>query len=192
VLLFADSDMLTDRLWVQRQPFFGQDIVSAFGDNGSLAVNAVDNMMGNRDLISIRTRANSARPFGRVDELRVEAERAYRATEERLQRELDETERRLNELQAAKGEGDMMVISDEQQAEIQRFMDRRLEIRKELRQVQHDLQRDIQGLGTRLKIINIALVPALVLVVALIYDVRRRRRQDKFAGHPVPKEADAA
>ena len=192
VLLFADSDMLTDRLWVQRQPFFGQDIVSAFADNGSLAVNAVDNMMGNRDLISIRTRANSARPFGRVDELRVEAERAYRATEERLQRELDETERRLNELQAAKGEGDMMVISDEQQAEIQRFMDRRLEIRKELRQVQHDLQRDIQGLGTRLKIINIALVPALVLVVALIYDVRRRRRQDKFVGHPVPKEADAA
>jgi ABC-type uncharacterized transport system involved in gliding motility auxiliary subunit len=192
VLLFADSDMLTDRLWVQRQPFFGQDIVSAFADNGSLAVNAVDNMMGNRDLISIRTRANSARPFGRVDELRVEAERAYRATEERLQRELDETERRLNELQAAKGEGEMMVISDEQQAEIQRFMDRRLEIRKELRQVQHDLQRDIQGLGTRLKIINIALVPALVLVVALIYDVRRRRRQDKFAGHPVPKEADAA
>ena len=192
VLLFADSDMLTDRLWVQRQPFFGQDIVSAFADNGSLAVNAVDNMMGNRDLISIRTRANSARPFGRVDELRVEAERAYRATEERLQRELDETERRLNDLQAAKGEGDMMVISDEQQAEIQRFMDRRLEIRRELRQVQHDLQRDIQGLGTRLKIINIALVPALVLVAALIYDVRRRRRQDRFVAHSAPKEADTA
>ena len=147
--------------------------------------------MGNRDLISIRTRANSARPFGRVDELRVAAERTYRATEERLQLELDETERRLNELQAAKGEGELMVVSDEQQAEIQRFMDRRLEIRKELRQVQHDLQRDIQGLGTRLKIINIALVPALVLVVALIYDVRRRRRQDSFAGQPAPKEADA-
>ena len=192
VLLFADSDMLTDRLWVQRQPFFGQDIVSAFADNGSLAVNAVDNMMGNRDLISIRTRANSARPFGRVDELRVAAERAYRDTEERLQRELDETERRLTELQAAKGEGEMMVISDEQQAEIQRFMDRRLEIRRELRQVQHDLQRDIQGLGTRLKIMNIALIPALVLVVAVVYDVRRRRRQDRFVAHPGTKEADAA
>ena len=191
VLLFADSDMLTDRLWVQRQPFFGQDIVSAFADNGSLAVNAVDNMMGNRDLISIRTRANSARPFGRVDELRVEAERAYRDTEERLQRELDETERRLNELQAAKGEGELMVVSDEQQAEIQRFMDRRLEIRRELRQVQHDLQRDIKSLGTRLKIMNIALVPVLVLVVALVYDVRRRRRQDRFVGQIAPKEADA-
>ena len=70
-------------------------------------------------------------------------------------------------------------------------MDRRLEIRKELRQVQHDLQRDIQSLGTRLKIINIALVPALVLVVALLYDVRRRRRQDQYVVHAAPQEADA-
>jgi len=179
VLLFADTDVLTDRMWVQRQPFFGQDIVSAFADNGSLAINAVDNMLGNRDLISIRTRANSARPFTRVDELRVEAERAYRATEERLQQELQETERRLSDLQAAKGEGELTIISDEQQEEIQRFMDRRLEIRRELRQVQHDLQRDIDRLGTRLKLVNIGLVPVVVLVFALVYAVRRRRRQDQ-------------
>jgi ABC-type uncharacterized transport system involved in gliding motility auxiliary subunit len=179
VLLFADTDLLTDRLWAQRQAFFGQDVVTAFADNGSLAVNAVDNMLGNRDLISIRTRANSARPFERVDELRVAAERAYRDTEERLQLELEETERRLSDLQAAKGEGELTIISKEQQAEIQRFMDRRLEIRRELRQVQHDLQRDIDKLGTQLKLVNIALVPALVLLVALAYDMRRRRRQDR-------------
>lgn len=179
VLLFADSDVLTDRMWVQRQPFFGQDIVSAFADNGSLAVNAVDNMLGNRDLISIRTRANSARPFTRVDELRVEAERAYRATEERLQQELQETERRLGDLQAAKGESELTIISDEQQEEIQRFMDRRLEIRRELRQVQHDLQRDIDRLGTQLKLLNIGLIPVVALVFALVYAMRRRRRQDQ-------------
>jgi ABC-type uncharacterized transport system involved in gliding motility auxiliary subunit len=195
VLLFADTDLLTDRMWVQRQPFFGQDIVSAFADNGTLAINAVDNMLGNRDLISIRTRANSARPFVRVDELRVAAERSYRATEERLQRELEETERRLSELQAAKGEGELAVISDEQQEEIQRFMDRRLEIRRELRQVQHDLQRDIDRLGSRLKAINIAVVPAAVLVLALVYGLRRRRRQDLAhsgsAPTPGPQELNA-
>jgi ABC-type uncharacterized transport system involved in gliding motility auxiliary subunit len=179
VLLFADTDLLTDRLWAQRQAFLGRDVVSAFADNGSLAVNAIDNMLGNRDLISIRTRANSARPFERVNQLRVTAERAYRDTEERLQLELQDTERRLGDLQAAKDEGELTVISEEQQAEIQRFMDRRLEIRRELRQVQHDLQRDIDKLGTRLKLVNIALVPALVLLVALVYDMRRRRRQDR-------------
>ena len=184
VLLFADTDLLTDRLWVQRQPFFGQDIVSAFADNGTLAINAVDNMLGDQDLISIRTRANSARPFTRVDELRVAAERSYRATEERLQMELDDTERRLSDLQAAKGESELTVISDEQQQEIQRFMDRRLEIRRELRQVQHDLQRDIDRPGARLKLVNIGLVPLAVLVLALVYGLRRRNRQDRAHTRP--------
>lgn len=178
VLLFADTDMLTDRLWVQVQPVLG---ATAFADNGSLVVNAVDHMLGNRDLISIRTRATSARPFARVEEIRVEAERSYRVTEERLQSELQETERRLNELQVNKGEGDLLVISDEQQAEIERFMQRRLEIRRELRQVQHDLRRDIDRLDTRIKIINIAIVPALVMVIALLYAGRRKRRQDQPA-----------
>jgi ABC-type uncharacterized transport system involved in gliding motility auxiliary subunit len=186
VILFADSDLLSDRMWVQKQPFFGQDIVTAFADNGSLVVNVVDNMLGNRDLISIRTRASSGRPFQRVDQIRVAAERSYRATEERLQMELQETERKLAELQAAKGEGELLVISEEQRTEIQRFMDRKLEIRRDLRQVQHDLQRDIDRLGTRLKLVNITLVPALVMVTALVYGVRRRRRQDQQMTEEAP------
>ena len=176
VLLFADTDLLTDRMWVQVQPLFG---ASAFADNGNMAINAVDNMLGNSDLISIRTRATSARPFDRVEEIRVEAERSFRVTEERLQRELDETEMRLTELQAAKGEGELMVITPEQQAEIERFMERRLEIRRELRQVQHDLRRDIDRLDTRIKLINIVLLPAVVMLVALVYAIRRRQRQDR-------------
>jgi ABC-type uncharacterized transport system involved in gliding motility auxiliary subunit len=180
VILFADSDLLGDRLWVQKQPFFGgQNLVTAFADNGNLAVNAVDNMLGNSDLISIRTRAVSGRPFDRVDAIRVAAEKSYRATEKRLQLELDETERRLTELQAAKGESELTVISDDQQAEIQRFMDRKIEIRRDLRQVQHDLQRDIDRLGTHLQLLNTALIPALAMILALVFGVRRRNRQDR-------------
>jgi len=177
VLLFADTDFLTDRLWVQKQPFLGQSIVSAFADNGNFAINAVDNMLGNRDLISIRTRASSGRPFDRVEAIRVAAENSYRATEEGLQQELAETERTLTELQTARGDSDLMVLNSEQQDEVQRFLDRKLEIRRELRQVQHDLQRDIEVLGTRLKMINIVVLPALVMVLALVLAARRRRRQ---------------
>ncbi len=174
VLMFADVDMLTDRLWVQKQPFLGQTIISQFADNGSLAVNAVDNMLGNQDLISIRTRASSNRPFDRVEALQAEAEMQYRATEQSLQEELSETERILTELQAARGDDDLMVLSPEQQEEVDRFVQRKLEIRQDLRQVQHDLRADIEKLGTRLKFINIAVVPALVMVLAVLFALRRR------------------
>jgi ABC-type uncharacterized transport system involved in gliding motility auxiliary subunit len=185
VVLVADTDALSDRLWIQRQPFFGQDITTAFADNGSFAVNVVDNLLGNRDLISIRTRASSGRPFDRVDDIRVAAEKSYRATEERLQMELEDTERKLTELQAAKGESELTVISPEQQQEIQRFVDRKFEIRRGLRQVQHDLQRDINSLGTRLKLLNIALVPAIVMVIALVYGSRMRRKRTRPQLNPV-------
>jgi ABC-type uncharacterized transport system involved in gliding motility auxiliary subunit len=177
VMLFADTDILTDRLWVQKQPFLGQNLVTAFADNGTLVVNAADNMLGNRDLIGIRTRVSSSRPFDRVSKLQAEAERRYLASEERLQLELVETERKLTGLQAAKDESELLVLSDQQQLEIDRFMNRKLEIRKELRQVQHNLQRDIDRLGTRLKLMNIALMPAAVMIAALIYALKRRRRQ---------------
>ncbi len=185
VLLFADADMLADRLWVQKQNFLGQSLLQPFADNGSLAINAVDNMLGNQDLISIRTRASSNRPFERVEALQADAEMQYRATEQSLQEELAETERKLTELQAAKGDDDLLVLSPEQQEAVDRFMQRKLEIRQELRQVQHDLRSDIEKLGTRLKLINIGLVPALVMMVALFFSLRRRQRARQ------PHEADA-
>jgi ABC-type uncharacterized transport system involved in gliding motility auxiliary subunit len=186
VVLYADTDMLTDRLWVQKQPFLGQVIVNSFADNGNLIVNSVDNLLGDVDLISIRTRASSSRPFERVDALQLAAEQSYRSTEERLQQELAETEARLTELQSARGEEDLLVLTDEQQAEVQRFMDRKLEIRKDLRQVQHDLQRDIDSLGTRLKLFNIVLVPVLVIFVAIFLGWRRRKM------HAQPDSVEAA
>ena len=181
VLLFGDTDVLTDRLWVQKQNFLGRTLVNSFADNGTLAINGVDHLLGSSDLISIRTRSTSARPFTRVDALRLEAENQFRATEERLQRELEETERKLTEMQSAREDGDLLVLSEEQQQEIQRFVDQRLQIRSDLREVRHDLDREIDALGTRLKIVNIAAVPLLVVVAALVFSHYRRRRREEGA-----------
>jgi ABC-type uncharacterized transport system involved in gliding motility auxiliary subunit len=177
VLLFADSDLLSDRFWVQKQNFLGQTLVSAFADNGNLVVNSVDHLLGSTDLISIRTRASTSMPFERVEQLRLAAESRFRATEQRLQQELQETERKLAEMQSTRSEGDLMVLNQEQQEAVQRFMDQRLQIRSDLRAVRHDLDREIDALGTRLKIINIGLVPLLVALVALLYSQARRRRR---------------
>lgn len=177
VLLFADTDMLTDRFWVQKQNFLGQELVSSFADNGNLVINSVDHMLGSSDLISIRTRATTSRPFDRVEQLRLEAEDTYRATEERLQRELEETERKLAEMQTTRDDSDLTVLNEAQSDEIQRFINQRTQIRNDLRQVQHDLGRDIEALGTRLKLTNIVLIPALVVVFALALGHFRRQRK---------------
>jgi len=179
VVLFADTDVLTDRLWVQKQNFLGRSIANSFADNGTLVVNIADQLLGSSDLIGIRTRASTTRPFDRVEALKLSAEARFRDTEERLQVELEETERTLTEMQSLRQDGELTVLTSAQEDEVQRFVDRKLQIRSELREVQHDLSRDIELLGMRLKFINIVLVPVLIVIVALVFGQIRRRRREK-------------
>lgn len=182
VVLVADTDLLSDMTWVQMQNFFGQRVMTPFAGNGDFAVNAVDNLGGSSDLISVRGRAVSQRPFTRVEELRRHADESFRNKEKELQQELAETERKLTELQSAKGSQESaMLLSDEQKAELDQFVERKLEIRKELRQVRRQLDAEIEALGTRLKFVNIVLVPLLITAVALAFAWRRRRRRDEAA-----------
>jgi len=176
-IVVADTDLLTDSMWVQRQSFLGSSILNPFADNGALAVNAVENLLGSADLISIRSRATSNRPFDLVEDLRRQAEARLRETEQRLEAELRETENRLTELQQQRGDSDLAVLTEEQEAEIDRFMERRLEIRRQLRQVRRELDEDIEALGARVKFINIVLVPLLVTIAALVVAWRRRKAQ---------------
>jgi ABC-type uncharacterized transport system involved in gliding motility auxiliary subunit len=82
-------------------------------------------------------------------------------------------------MQSARRDGQLTVMTAEQQEEIQRFVDRKLQIRGELRQVQHDLSRDIEALGMRLKFVNIVLVPVLIIIAALVFGHMRRRRRER-------------
>ena len=177
LIVVSDTDILTDRMWVQVQNFLGQRLFNAFAGNGALVVNALDNLLGSSDLISVRSRGTYSRPFDRVEALRADADARYRAEEQSLQQKLDETERRLTELESAKDQENLLIISPEQQAELLRFQDEKLRIRKALRDVRRDLDRNIENLGTTLKIINIALVPVLLSIgVILMAAVRTRRR----------------
>jgi ABC-type uncharacterized transport system involved in gliding motility auxiliary subunit len=176
VVLVADTDLLSDRLWVQSQNFFGQRMNQAFANNGDFVVNAIDNLAGSSDLIGIRARASFNKPFTRVQELRRGADTKFRVTEKRLQQELRETEQKLGEIQSRRSDRNNAILTPDQEKEIARFQEQRITIRRELRQVQRDLDRDIEGLGTRLKIINIALMPAVISALTLLYAWWRRRR----------------
>lgn len=176
VVIFADTDLLTDRLWVQVTNFLGQRLANAFANNGDLFVNALDVLTGSGDLIGIRGRATSHRPFTTVQELQRRAEERFRESERQLQDELAETERRLNELQTGRTESGALVLSPEQRAELERFRQRQLEVRKELREVRRQLNADIDSLGSWLKFLNVWLLPVLLtLAVAGVVWWRRRR-----------------
>ena len=167
VVIVADTDVLSDRLWVQVQNFFGQQVASAFADNGSFVANLVENLSGSSALIEVRSRGQFSRPFVVVEELRRLAEAKYLKNAEDLQARLAETDRQLSELESARVDDGLLTLSPEQEAALVNFQNEKLRIRKDLREVRHRLDQDIEQLGGKLKFINILLMP-LLLTLALL------------------------
>ncbi|MDQ0009964.1 ABC-type uncharacterized transport system involved in gliding motility auxiliary subunit [Luteibacter jiangsuensis] len=176
VVLVADTDLLSDRLWIDVQPLLGQQQLTPFANNGDFVANLVDNLGGSTALLSIRGRVNSQRPFTRVRALQAAADRKFLVKKRELENELYETQRRLAELQPAKNGATPTTATAEQRREVEQYLQRKLAIGKELRDVQHQLNAEIDALGLRLKFINIVLVPGLVALIGLIYGWRRTRR----------------
>jgi ABC-type uncharacterized transport system involved in gliding motility auxiliary subunit len=174
VILVADTDLLSDRLWVEPQTLLGQTMMQIFANNGDFVTNLADNLSGSSALLSIRGRSTSQRPFTRVQALRNVADQKFLQKEQELEQELAETRRRLDELQPAKGSQGSTATAEQRQ-EIEQFRQRQLAINNELRDVQHQLNAEIDALGLRVKVLNIVLVPVLVVLIGLLYGWRRSR-----------------
>ncbi|MGB4247419.1 MAG: hypothetical protein WBJ75_06820, partial [Pseudohongiellaceae bacterium] len=183
LILVADTDFLSDRMWVQIQTFLGQRIGSPFASNGDFVMNALDNLSGNAELVTIRSRGRYARPFETVLDLQRAADDRLREEERELLENLQQTEMQIASLNASRENNE---ITPEMQAEVDRFYAQQLETRRRLREVQLQLNQDIENLGSVLKFINTALVPILLIVFALtLAYLRNRRRQTAGFAAPV-------
>lgn len=181
VIVVADTDMLSDRMWVQVQDFFGQRLPQPWADNGSFAINALDNLSGSDALISIRSRGNFNRPFTVVDNLQRSAQERFRKKEHELQSRLAATEEKLIALQQATDPEKNLELTPEQQATVQQFLAEKLQLRKELRDVRYQLNADIEALGTKLKFFNIGVMPILLTFMLIMFSLTRRIRRMQVA-----------
>ncbi|MFT7470196.1 MAG: ABC-type uncharacterized transport system involved in gliding motility auxiliary subunit [Kiritimatiellia bacterium] len=177
ILVFADTDMLSDRMWVQVGQFMGQRIPRPFSNNGDMVINALDNLSGGADLSSIRGRGTYSRPFTRVIQLQRQADDRLRVEEAELLDRLAEAEASLAELNQDENGELVGQVTPEIQAEVDRFNEQMLETRRSLRDVQYQLTEDIEQLGANLKLINTALIPVLLSLLALLLSYLRAQRR---------------
>jgi ABC-2 type transport system permease protein len=176
IVIVADSDFLEDDFYVDPQSG------AAAADNASFALNAIDVLGGSDALVSLRSRAPSARRMDMVEDMEADAERRIQRRQEELQGQLAETEQRLAELQE-RGRGSGFFSGDlgaemtpEENAEIERFRAQLVQTRSELRSTERDLRGDINQLEALVVFINVWLAPILVAGAGLVLFWRRQRR----------------
>ena len=175
VILVGDADMLMDRTWVQRRNLLGSEVAQAFANNGDFVVNAIEQMAGGVALADLRGRGVSWRPFELIQQKEQDANQRYRAKEQALQEKLKDAEQKLQEL-ARGGQKGTEVLTPEQVKTIEKFKTDVLATREELRSVQFELRKDVDWIKNMVMAINVAGVPVVVGILALLFASRSRRR----------------
>jgi ABC-type uncharacterized transport system involved in gliding motility auxiliary subunit len=179
IVVIADTDLLDDRNWLS---MVGQGVALPLADNAALVANALDYLVGSDALMGLRGREITVRPFTRVADIRRASEAQYRAKEQELLQRLNDLQGKLSQLQVADSE-DPGLLSDAQRKEIDGFRSQLLDTRRELRDVQLALRQDIESLRDRTRFLNIAAVPLLIAVMAVVVALVRRARYRRRFDH---------
>jgi len=163
VLVVADVDFIADPYSVvlQNSPFGGQ-VAIRINDNLPMFLNALENMSGSNELISIRSRGKVSRPFTLVQDIEKDAQLRWRQEEEVFQARLNEANLRLSQFE--KEGADNQVFSTAVMTELENLRREKAEAQQSLRKVRRNLREDVEKLGSNLFLINTFLVPLIVLI----------------------------
>ena len=179
VVVFSDVDFITDNMAYQTS-FFGKMVV---GDNSTLLMNAVDDLSGSSDLVSIRSRGNFKRPFLVVDEIEKQAEAETAEEVEKINLQIAGFQGELQSILASAKQGQEEVIGS---SIVQKKKDLELKIlqaQRQLRQVKMTRRERIEQLGNRLRQANMLGAPAVILLIAIVLGLRRGMRKRHYISH---------
>lgn len=176
VVLVGDADMLHEQFYAHVQNFFGQRVMTPFSENLTFVQNLVEQMGGDQDLITIRSRATMDRPFTRVREIQAKAEERSAGKIKELEQSETELNQKISELLQGKQAGQQVILSQEARNEWQEVQKKRAETRDALRQERRNLRKDIDSLQTRLQWTNILLMPAVVAIAGVVLALIKRQK----------------
>ncbi len=179
VVVFADVDFLSDMI-AYRNTFFGTLVV---GDNSALAMNAIDDLSGSNELISIRSRGNFRRPFEVVDKIEAQAETETADQEAKINAEIAGFENELQSILSSAKQGEEEIIGS---SILQKKNELELKIRKakkQLVQIKKTRLQRIESLGNGLRNFNMLTAPAVILVIAIVLGIQRSARKRRYISH---------
>ena len=181
VVVFADVDFISDLL-AYSDSFFGIGKMIV-GDNSALMLNAIDDLGGSSDLISIRSRGNFRRPFTVVNEIEEKAEKEEREEVARINARIAGFQSELQSIVTSAREGEQEVIGS---SIMQKKRALELEIHKaqrQLRQVKMIRRERIEHLGNMLRNFNMLMTPAGTLIITIVLGIHRSVKKRHYISH---------
>ena len=170
IYLFADSDMLFNDVCIAKVPdVTGQLIWAPSCDNVTLLLNVADQLTGQRSLAKVRSRIPMSRPLTRFNEIKAAAELRYRDKILKAEKEYLLSSRRLQQMKQIM----RARPSQEMMRQMRTEENKNKSARHELNQLRHTLRAELEQLETRIKVINLVVIPGIIALLGIVYAVIR-------------------
>ena len=177
IYLFSDSDMLFNDVCVTAySDAFGQKSWRRANDNVAMLQNVMESLSGSRQLSGIRNRVPMSRPLTKINKLKADAELKYKNRILELERDFAQAQARLNALKRAEEAEPDSADAAARRKETQSFQIKVAAARRELKEIRANLKSDLDRLDTRIKILNIVVVPAVLALFGVAWSVIRLSR----------------
>ncbi len=175
VTMVSDTDVLFDQFSFQKN---AMGIIPT-NQNSVFFLNLVEEMVGSKELTSIRSKKSIIRTFERVD---VIEKRSLEKTAEKLKEiemSIEKTQKELNELAQKSGDFNIALIAKESLVKKKGLALKLKNDKRELREVKRKGREEVEQLGLKIQLINILVAPFLLFFLASFIFWRRRRLSDK-------------
>jgi ABC-type uncharacterized transport system involved in gliding motility auxiliary subunit len=174
VFLIADIDAFYDQFAYRVQNFGGMQMATPLNGNASLLFNILDQATGSKHLIGSRSRAAVRRPFTVIQEMEANFNKEVGQEITEFQAKQEEAQRKLSDLQAKKSQGADLHLSPEQEAEIRKLRKESVEYSRKIRDKEKDLRRQKDKLAGNITLLNVAVMPAIVILFGFGLFIKRR------------------
>ncbi len=179
VIVFADSDFLYDRFWMDKVYLLDSEYVTSIFDNANLLLNAIDYLAGDEALIGLRGKRSLSRRFEDIELLRRLNSFQYKQKEEEIFEQIDKAKQAVQEVWSKKEfEGRESFTADELAA-LSKIRNQLNDFKKQLSDARYQAYSNINTVAARVNFLNIWALPlgfgSIMLIVLTIRLLRRKR-----------------
>ncbi len=175
LVVIADTDWLLDYCSVQRIPQLNAYMPR--NDNLAFSSNIVDYLAGSEDLIGIRSKGRTDRPFAVIQKMESAAQERYQASLAEVDKRLSDITQKLNKLVQEQNSQQELVATPEMADAIAKIREQQAQAKAEKRAIRRQLRVGIEHLENWLTVFNVLLVPAGIILLGVVYFVSRQSRR---------------
>jgi len=175
LFVIADSDWLLDQFAVRRIPQL--NAYMPLNDNLTFAGNIVDYVAGSADLIGIRGKGRSQRPFDVIEKMEDDAREQYQASMAEVDKRLAEIQQELGKLVQEQNTAQQLIATPEMSDAVAKWRDQEAQAKTEKRDIRRHLREGIEHLENKISALNLLVVPVAIILIGIVYFVSRHSRR---------------